>query len=521
MGYRFGTDVDVNQNLVAAVDLKEPSNVSSNKAVAVVSEAQAGIVVGAGAQLNAAGNIALTAKGISRADIKTVRSGWGITYGNSAPTATIVVQNGVAIDAAGSFTMDARADNNVNVLTYVPSLGESWNVSVSLGIGRSTSLSEIRAGASVKAATASVLAKNTNSFKNTAVAAGFGTARSKDSGYGLTFAFSFNQSSATALVNGMVQTTGDLTVDGRSINTVNMTRSFASVSNTPTPGGDPDGGKPSGSSFDSVKGFLQDTPFQSLFQQQIGGQAMNFRESSMSSGYAAAFTMATMDNGAHALVGDGARLLVGGNLQVVSEAKDPHQFSASGNVGLMGTTSDTNVGGALVYAKAANQATAFVGYNATVDVVKRLDVTSTATVDSPVDPFDLVMALLGLGPATQAEALGAAHAYTEQLKQLVKDKLDVDASKIDISDYLADVLSDESKIGTTFVHAGGSASGGLKIGGGITVLFPYNAATAAIAKGSRVNQRLATVTRARRSGRAMYRPWRPSRASTWRATIPC
>ena len=220
---------------------------------------------------------------------------------------------------------------------------------------------------------------------------------------------------------------------------------------------------------------------------------MNFRESSMSSGYAAAITMATIDNGAHALVGDGARLMIGGKLNVVAEAKDPHQFSASGNVGLLGSTSDTNIGGALVYAKPANQATAFVGYNATVDVAKQLAVTSTATVDSPVDPFDLVMALLGLGPATQAEALGAAHAYTEQLKTLVKDKLDVDASEIDISDYLADVLSDESKIGTTFVHAGGSASGGLKIGGGITVLFPYNSATSAIAKGSQVNQRLATA----------------------------
>ena len=166
VGYRFGADVDVNQNLVAAVNLKEPANVSSDKAVAVVSEAQASIIVGAGAQLSAAGNIALTAKGTSRADVKTVRSGWGITYANSAPTATIIVHNGVAIDTAGSFTMDAQANNTVNVLTYVPSLGESWNVSVSLGIGHSTSLSEIRSGASVEAATASVLAKNTNSFEH-------------------------------------------------------------------------------------------------------------------------------------------------------------------------------------------------------------------------------------------------------------------------------------------------------------------------------------------------------------------
>ena len=102
-----------------------------------------------------------------------------------------------------------------------------------------------------------VTATNSNSFTNTAIAAGFGTNRSGSAGVGLTLALGFYQSSAKANVAGTVSTkAGDLTIHAESINTKNNTRSFASFDDAQTSTKDP----PS-NFLEDDRGFLDGADF--------------------------------------------------------------------------------------------------------------------------------------------------------------------------------------------------------------------------------------------------------------------
>ena len=410
-GYLFGSEIGVDPRLSRAASSGDNLDFSTDKAKAVVGEADSSILIGAGAVVLASHDVQLGALAKSNVEIITVRSGWGVTYGNSTARADVVIQNGATIVAGNWFNMEARSENTLNVLTFIPAVGESTNLALSLATGHSHSLAEIRSGAWVEAHHADVLAKNLNAFSNTAIAAGFGTEKAKekdtltseedDTGIGATLALSFLQSYATASVSGLLRVAGDMTVKGESINTPNITRSFASVS-----------GNPLGRVADEVKGFMGGI----LLATEIGRDVAKWSTGETKDAYAVALSVVTSDNKANALIGQAANLVVGGNLHVLATATDTFQISASGSAGaLPGSDLDSAWGGAFAYTKTLNQANAFIGWNAVVDVAKNLRVFAHAVEQSPVDALDLTLALLGLGENTQTEGIAAAYGYSEKM----------------------------------------------------------------------------------------------------------
>ncbi len=475
-GYRYGEDIGVNQEIVTGVDVSE-TGISTEKAVAVVAESEARVTVGAGARIKASHDIVLDATAIAKAQITTKSSAWGVTYGSSSPTAIITVENGAFLSADNLFQMHATTNNDLNVLTFVPSLGESTNIAVSLGRARSTSRADIDMGAEIVAASADILASNANSFRNTAVAAGFGTSEGDTTGYAITVALGYYASSALASVSGFITTLGDLNIAARSVNNTNITRTYASVN-----------GNPVGPIATELGNFMNSLPVQS---EQIGNTLMKFQSGETQSGYAVALAVVTSDNSASALIGDGAFVTVGGDLTVTSYAQDSFQISAAGSAGeMLGSGLQTAVGGALVYSKVANRSSAFVGWNADVAIAGTLTLDSDAHIISPADSMELVVSMLGFGEWTSSSGLQAyLSTLTDQLKTESDTKL---------PGYM-DFVQDENAIGTSYLYAGGSAStsnsgttndsGSLSAGGGINLQYIYNSATAAVATGARINQR--------------------------------
>src|SRR5262249_5170470 len=307
---------------------------------------------------------------ISSSHITTTRGGWGVTYGNSSPTANITVANGVFINATNQVDVNAHVDNTLQVITFVPSLGVATSIAASLGIAESNSLAALPWGSPVTDDHMDVNATNSNFISNTAIAAGYGTDRSGSAGKGLTLTLGFYQSSAKANVAGTVTTAGDLTIHAESINSKDNTRSFASFDDSLTSTKD----KPS-SFLEDDRGFLDGADFkQGLFNLAFGDKLkqVQFRTGQAKSAFALAFAVATSDNTASALIGQGAYLTIGGHPPVPAVATHPFQISASGTVGAIGNffgqAAETAIGGAVAYGKDANQANAFIGWNSVADV---------------------------------------------------------------------------------------------------------------------------------------------------------
>src|SRR5262249_32960440 len=141
---------------------------------------------------------------------------------------------------------------------------------------------------------------------------------------------------------------------------------------------------------------------------------VQFKTGQAKTAVSVALAVATSDNTASALIGQGAFLTVNGNLPVSATATDPFQISASGKAGTFGGPSESSYGGAIAYAKDANQANAFIGWNAVVDVRKALSLTTDAEIPSPVNPLDLALSLADFGQHTQVEAVGDPYSYARK-----------------------------------------------------------------------------------------------------------
>jgi len=489
-GYLNGEDIGVDSQLVSPAAIKDPLTVSTDAGLAVVAASTAQVTLGEGVLISAAHDLTLTAASSAASRVTTSRGGFGITYGNSSPTAIVSVDHGASLLAGNTIGISALTNNDLNITTFIPEPGESANVAFSLGIGHSISSAHIAQGAVVSAANMSVRAQNTNTFRNNAISAGF-AGSDNTSGFGVAVAISFYQSEATADVGGNINVTGDLTVHASSTNVQDITRAFGSVSNRSlgSSGTEKETSAPSGASFDAVKVLIDAIGL----IQKIGDLEhlkMNFGTGGLQGGYGAGIAVATSDNNASALISQNARIVVGGDLRVTSAATDPFQISATANVGALGATKDTSIGGAIDYAKISNQATASIGWDAEVDVGGLLEIRSEAIFASPVDPLTLLRADVGLGADTEAEVIAAAKGLGKNLGDSVTDQMNAR-----VPEFLNNILNDESMIGTSFVHAGGATDkGGTVIGGGISLLFPYNAATSTIAKGARINQRAASAS---------------------------
>ncbi|MCI0582130.1 MAG: FG-GAP-like repeat-containing protein, partial [Chloroflexi bacterium] len=437
------------------------------RAVAVVAEARSQIAVRAGARIRADRDVFLDSNAVSTVEVTTRGRAAGLTFGSSSPTATVEVENGVFVNAGRNVDLRATTGNTLDIVTAVPAGGDVANVSVSFGKARSTSVADLQAGATVEAQNATVLAENVNSFSNVAVAGGFPPAG--QAGVGATAAISFFQSEASATVAGNVRTTGNLVADARSRNVLNETRSFGAVSDA------------AGASavLDAIREFVADIDLSA----EVGDQTIDANGPAPDIVVGAAVTLVETENKAAALVDDGADLSVSGDLTVTSRAEENVQSSATASAGDGGRAS---VGGAVDWTRVANQATAFLGPNAIVDVSRAIHLDAAATVPNRAAPFDPTIDLSDTDTAQGIARIREEYDDGEAVGEAVSDAI------TPVRDYLATLLGSGGEGATTFVHAGGTVRPGVAAGvaGGVNVLDVYNQGAAGIASGAKVNQRL-------------------------------
>ncbi len=407
----------------------------------------------------------LSADALAEADITTRSKYFGITYASSSPQSQVTVANGATVNAGRTLTVQSTAENNLTVMTLVPDLGDVANVSVSFGKGQARSNADIQAGANLQAQNATILAVNTNHILNVAMSAGFPGSQSV--GVGSALVLGSYQSSANATVAGNVNVSGDLTVRAQSLNLDNESGASAKVQEPILPG----------AILDALKGFLAGIDLSVL----VDGKTIDPNSGRPDAAVAAAVVLVESENTAAALIDDGAFVVVGGTLTVDSTAEEHFQTSA---VGQASGADVVGIGGAVSWSRVSNQATAFIGNNANVDVTHAIHVTANATVTNPVTPFV---------PAVTLPAIGQG-ASTNQITQQYSDANAVAASVAaalqPVNAHLAPFAAAGTPYGTSFVDAGGDApDGAATVAGGVGYLDIYNHGASGIAPGARVNQR--------------------------------
>ncbi|KPJ90450.1 MAG: hypothetical protein AMJ53_13520, partial [Gammaproteobacteria bacterium SG8_11] len=505
IAFQPGVGLDVDQELVHSLDIDNDGVVlSTDKAVGVVSEALAKIIIGHGADFNAVQDIYLQSHAISQTKVETYRSAFGVTYGNSSPTALVIVENGANLFAGGDFTMNALTNNELKVDTFVPSLGEKTNIAFSVGWARSISEADLQSGATVKAANATIEAHNENSFENRAYAHGFGTDKESESGFSATLALGFYQSEADATVSGNVEigtptTPGVLNIFAVSENVKNITQTYSSVSGNPANQYVEDlrsqsRGTLSGAAFDGSVYYELTYDFSKIIDENLG----QFETGTATDQYAAAMAYVMSDNNADAIIDDGAFVTVYGTLNLEASALDSFQVSASSTVGTIEPPTGSGIAGSFVFAKASNQADAFISWKGIVDASQDLNVHATAELKSPVSGLDLAWNLLGLD-ALAAEAMGGVYAYGQELGNAQSDIGQSIGAEVNsqLQSSLANNLStiqSTSDFGTSFINAAGRTDSGTSINGGVALIYTNNSATSGIASGAKVNRRLNATT---------------------------
>ena len=490
-GYRFGKDVGVDTQVTTAVGEVEPIDLSNSLALFVTAESTSEIEVGLGAYLLASGDITIDATTTSAVDLTTLTPFFGLTYGSTKPTAQVIVRSGAEMWADGNLNLTAQSNNDLSVITFVPAVGEKYNIAASLATSEVTSNVDLEMGAVVDVENATILAENLNSFSNSAIASGFGTTSDADAGFGVTLVLSYNDSIATADVSGTIRTRNDLVIDARAINSLNVSRSYASFN----AGSSVDRATDDTKIFilDLVLDFLEaNADFPTANIGDLSEVVVDFQSSEPEDGYAAGIAVATSDNKANAYIGSGAIVTVEGDASVESLAQDTFQISATGNVGGLAPPEDTSVGGAIAYSKVANQANSHVTWDAVVDVRNSLDIFALAEALAPINTLDLILALLGFGEATQADAIGGIHGYGTAFTS-TDDTAMTKSIRQAIDEPIADLAGrtlEENEVGTSFIHAGAAVGdGGLAFGGGVNLMFTHNVSNAGIAGGARINQR--------------------------------
>ncbi|HKJ55264.1 MAG TPA: FG-GAP-like repeat-containing protein, partial [Nitriliruptoraceae bacterium] len=264
---------------------------------------------------------------------------------------------------------------------------------------------------------------------------------------------------AEARLAGFVDAT-TVTVSSSSTNTSNQTRSFASIQD------------PSGSTdlHDAFEAFLGDLDL------SVTVADRNVDPTGASLTFAAAITLAESENRAAALIDDGARIDAM-DLLIVADALDTFRASAVANA----SDGATGVAAAVNYARQANQASAFVGYNAFADVARFLDVLSTATVTSPVPTFVPSIDL------SDTESCPGTDPVCETLADSDVLATEAGAAVAPIATHITPGLADPNGVATSYVYAGASGNS-TAVGGGVNYADVYNMAASGIADGARVNQ---------------------------------
>src|SRR5262249_24831124 len=150
-GYITGTDIGIDPELVNSTTVEDPMPFSTSVAVAVVSEGTAEVTLGAGVTILASHDVTLSAHPQAKVDITTLTRGFGFTFGQAAPDATVALANGASITAANDFHMNASTNTDLKVTAFVPGVGVSTNLSGSGAIMHANSLADVGLGASIAA----------------------------------------------------------------------------------------------------------------------------------------------------------------------------------------------------------------------------------------------------------------------------------------------------------------------------------------------------------------------------------
>ncbi|HET9216574.1 MAG TPA: VCBS repeat-containing protein, partial [Terriglobia bacterium] len=435
---------------------------------AVYSESSSAITLHRGAAIQATRDVELDADAFSHASIITKGRFLGVTYASSSPTAQVTVNSGVEIIAGRDVDVTVDAQNVLDVVTVVPTLGDLANVSLSYGKARTKGSVDIAVGSSIAAENVTISTQNTNAFSNIALAAGFDPGAT--AGIGATGVLSSFASDAEANVGGSIAAASVLSITAESVNLENVSRATAAVLN-------PAGANPQ---VDEIESFLESLSL----TREVAGQTIDPNGPGPDLGFAGAVVIARSSNTANASIGDGARAAALDGVIVNAVAEDSFKMSATATAGDAALAS---VGGAVAVGDASNEATALIGDSAAVDSAHAVEITASASIPNQVPSFDPLLDL------NDVDAENGAESVTEEYDDGQAVKEAVAAAFAPFDAYLEAVLGDEDQIGTTFVHAGGSAPGGSSpsaadIAGGVVILDVSNVATAAVSADAKINQ---------------------------------
>ncbi|HUH15478.1 MAG TPA: hypothetical protein VML35_06310, partial [Gaiellaceae bacterium] len=428
-----------------------PSGVA---AAATFARSDARVDAASGARIESSGNADLRAHAVSTvaSTVTAAESYLGLNYASSAPTALVRLGMGATLVAGGSAELRATTATTLTMRTEVTSAETAVGITSSFGKTDAKSRAEVAAGAAVTTTgNLTLFAENTRAIENKAIGGGF--VDSGTAGVGAVLAVGYHQSLAEAVLAGAV-TAVDVAVTARSLETKNDTQSFGSVSAQP--------GTASGieSGADQAAGNLDTTT-------NAGGRNVDATGGDDLT-IGAAMTLLESENRAASWLDDGARITAQ-NVTLTSLAEIRPRATAV--AATTGSPSGTAIGGAVVWAKYANQATSFVGYNAVVDAAQALTMNATATMFAPYAAYDPALSLAGLGD-TYADANTAADGAADALAGLAT--------------YLAGPLADTALIGTAYAHAATGTGTDTALSGGVNYLELYSLAAVGIAPGARV-----------------------------------
>ncbi len=234
--------------------------------------------------------------------------------------------SGTVVTAGQDFDMEGDAANTELDNAPVPAIGVGALGVAGLADAKagSASSSQMQAGSTVTANTATVAAINNNSFDTEAWA--IAAQSSGPAGIGATLVITDYVSSAVATVSGKLTTAGNANINAESNN--NLARNASSASALGQKGGTV------GSISNSVGSFFSDNISSSVgsgISSFGSGLSSTLGSSSPTLAFAAAVALATSQNVAQASVGNNAHVAVAGNLTVYAFANDNFQVAASGS----------------------------------------------------------------------------------------------------------------------------------------------------------------------------------------------
>jgi hypothetical protein len=489
-----------------------------DEAIVVSADAIADITIGHGAWIEATIDLRLQTIATANASVSSSESAFGITFGRTRPESTIEVHQGARLSAVNTLTIDSDANSDLFVNSAVPSVGETVGISVSLAINEAVSDIHVRSGVLIDAGTLIVDADNVVEFSNTANASSFGTAEDSETAFAGTFASSFNQSNATAEVEGVITVAGAMSVTADAEMEKNITRAYGWVSGGSSTSSEEERENSSPEDFEFLDIARQilaalplDQELEALSEGMVDGieersdmiagfsteggfslGSTEFESSEPENQIAASHAAVVSSNDAAASVGTEA-IVRANSLDVLANATDTFQVSATSTAGLIGSPTEIGFGGAVAYTTSGNQSSAFLGWDAVVDVRNSLNVDATSTRTAPVDPLTLVLAGLGVGESTQVAMIDGAEGYATELLQPDEDGDNV----YEVIDGALDAIKsagregalDENNVGNTFVQSSAATEGGTGLSFAINYAGMQNAAYAGIAQGAQVNQR--------------------------------